>query len=202
MSTAASRLSSPSRPGLAFRHLLPSRTEAKSPRAGPMCETWPLCPHVPPAGGGAARRPRQRPAPCTHPTASSCVRVGIAAMEPGTAPVQRQQLHALSLQKFPLPSVAAISGKSGGALSLDWVGVWVLLEHAWSALCACPGTHVSVCQHMCVSRSECVCGETATHTQKCPCASLSRHCTPVRLQHPFCCSDSQHAQPNELAQQS
>lgn len=141
---------------------------------------------------GGTALPRQHPAPCA-PLPAPRLGVGIAGIGPGKAPVQRQRLHALSLRKFPLPSVAAIRGRSGGADG------WVLLEHTGSVVCVCPGTLVSVC-HGCEQERVHLWGDT--HTQKSPRASLSRNCMPVRLQHLFCCSLSQRVQPNEPAQQS
>lgn len=69
VSAAVSRLSSPSRPGLAFRHLLPSRPEAKraAGRAGVRdVAALPTCPQA----GKARQMPRKHHptprTPCTH----------------------------------------------------------------------------------------------------------------------------------------
>lgn len=116
-------------------HLLPGRgslsvtccppgRRPREPRAGLVCETWPLCPHVLGQGrlGQMPRKHHPTPrTPCTQthrpprPPAPSCRSVaqgGLGRMEPGKAPLQRQQLCAPPLPSFPLPLAPAVSGES------------------------------------------------------------------------------------------
>jgi len=102
----------------------------REPRARPVCETWPLCPHVLGWRGWRGARdgpwvPKQHPAPrAPHSQllTSGWAQLGWSLAKPR---VQRWWLHAKP------SAVVSGKGRSWGA-----GGERVLLEHAWSAACA------------------------------------------------------------------
>lgn len=84
--------------------------------------------------------------------------------------------------------------QAGGA------GEGELLEHAWSAACACPGT-------LCVCVSTCVCAQECVHLWGDICVYVRMYISEPALHAcetaaSLCCGVSQRVQPNEPAQQS
>lgn len=80
-------------------------------------------------------------------------------------------------------------------------GEGVLLEHAWSAACACLGTPVRVSAHVCVLRSVCIYEEIYIFKNMYMCISEpTLHACETAAS--LCCSVSQRVQLNEPAQQS
>lgn len=132
--------------------------------------------------------------PCTlctprSPLPAPQLRVGLAGTEPGETAVQRRWFRAPSLQNFPLLLAPAISRKSrswgaGGGCGCGLAGrgcCWNTRgqQHVRvrARLCVCQ--HVRVCSGACASMGRYI------YLKTCICAFPSRHCTPVRLQHPF-----------------
>ena len=158
--------------GFAFRHLLPARPEAKRAAGRADVRDVAALPARPLAGRGVARRPRwamgaeaaSHPTHPTHPTPSSSAQGGLswdgAWQSPGPETVAPCTFPAkLSIafsscnewEEQELGCRRGVQVRAGGEGGL--------LEHAWSAVCACLGTRVRVSVHVCVLRRVCIYGE-------------------------------------------